>query len=39
MDFLMKLVEGSHFAIKLVIVIICLYYVAKKGGIALGMLG
>ena len=39
MDFLMNLGEGSLFAIQLVIVLICLFYGAKKGGIALGMLG
>ena len=39
MDFLMNLGEGSQFAIQLVIVLICLFYGAKKGGIALGMLG
>ena len=39
MDFLMNLGEGSQFAIQLDIVLICLFYGAKKGGIALGMLG
>ena len=39
MGFLMNLGEGSQFAIQLVIVLICLFYGAKKGGIALGMLG
>lgn len=39
MDFLMNLGEGSQFAIQLLIVLICLFYGAKKGGIALGMLG
>ena len=39
MDFLMNLSEGSQFAIQLAIVLICLFYGAKKGGIALGMLG
>ena len=39
MDFLMNLAEGTQFAIQLVIVLICLFYGAKKGGIALGMLG
>ena len=39
MDFLMNLGEGSQFAIQLAIVLICLFYGAKKGGIALGMLG
>ena len=35
----MNLGEGAQFAIQLVIVLICLFYGAKKGGIALGMLG
>lgn len=39
MDFLMNLGEGTQFAIQLLIVLICLFYGAKKGGIALGMLG
>ena len=39
MDFLMNLGEGSQFAIQLAIVLICLFYGAKKGGNALGMLG
>ena len=39
MDFLMNLGEGSQFAIQLAIVLICLFYGAKKGGIALSMLG
>ncbi|MED9963536.1 MAG: anaerobic C4-dicarboxylate transporter [Haemophilus parainfluenzae] len=39
MDFLMNLGEGSQFVIQLVIVLICLFFGAKKGGIALGMLG
>lgn len=39
MDFLTNLSEGTQFAIQLVIVLICLFYGAKKGGIALGMLG
>ena len=39
MDFLMNLSEGVQFAIQLLIVLICLFYGAKKGGIALGMLG
>ena len=39
MDFLMNLGEGAQFAIQLAIVLICLFYGAKKGGIALGMLG
>ena len=39
MQFLMGLSEGFQFAIQLLIVLICLFYGAKKGGIALGMLG
>ena len=39
MEFLTSLGEGAQFAIQLLIVLICLFYVAKKGGIALGMLG
>ena len=36
MEFLMNLSEGTQFAIQLAIVLICLFYGAKKGGIALG---
>lgn len=39
MDFLMNLSEGTQFAIQLLVVLICLFYGAKKGGIALGLLG
>ena len=39
MDFLTNLSEGMQFAVQLVIVLICLFYGARKGGIALGMLG
>ena len=39
MEFLMSLSEGTQFAIQLAIVLICLFYGAKKGGIALGLLG
>lgn len=39
MDFLTNLSEGTQFVIQLVIVLICLFYGARKGGIALGMLG
>ena len=39
MDFLMNLGEGTQFTIQLAIVLICLFYGAKKGGIALGLLG
>jgi len=35
----MNLSEGTQFAIQLAIVLICLFYGAKKGGIALGLLG
>ncbi len=39
MEFLMNLSEGTQFAVQLVIVLICLFYGARKGGISLGMLG
>ena len=39
MDFLTNLSESTQFAIQLVIVLMCLFYGAKKGGIALGLLG
>ena len=39
MEFLINLSESSQFAIQLAIVLICLFYGAKKGGIALGLLG
>ena len=39
MEFLTSLEEGTQFAIQLLVVLICLFYGAKKGGIALGMLG
>ncbi|WP_298060750.1 anaerobic C4-dicarboxylate transporter family protein, partial [uncultured Helicobacter sp.] len=39
MEFLMSLSEGTQFAIQLIVVLICLFYGAKKGGIALGLLG
>ena len=35
MDFLMNLGEGTQFTIQLAIVLICLFYGAKKGGIRL----
>ena len=35
MEFLMNLSEGTQFAIQLAIVLICLFYGAKKGGIGL----
>ncbi|EAB5332705.1 anaerobic C4-dicarboxylate transporter [Campylobacter jejuni] len=39
MDFLTSLSEAGQFAIQIIIVLICLFYGAKKGGIALGLLG
>ena len=39
MDFLTNLSEGTQFAIQLAVVLLCLFYGAKKGGIALGLLG
>lgn len=39
MDFLTSLSDGKQFTIQLLIVLICLFYGAKKGGIALGLLG
>lgn len=39
MGFLSQLSEGTQFAIQLAIVLACLFYGAKKGGIALGLLG
>ena len=39
MDFLMSLSEGTQFSIQLIIVLVCLFYGARKGGIALGLLG
>ncbi|QCD53232.1 anaerobic C4-dicarboxylate transporter [Campylobacter sp. RM16192] len=39
MEFLTSLSEGTQFAIQLLVVLICLFYGAKKGGIALGLLG
>ncbi|CZE50674.1 anaerobic C4-dicarboxylate transporter [Campylobacter geochelonis] len=39
MEFLTNLSNGTQFALQLIIVLICLFYGAKKGGIALGMLG
>ena len=39
MSFLTNLSEGTQFAIQLAIVLMCLFYGAKKGGIALGLLG
>lgn len=39
MEFLMGLNEGLQFAIQLLIVLICLFYGARKGGITLGHIG
>ena len=39
MEFLTNLSDGKQFAIQLIIVLICLFYGARKGGIALGLLG
>lgn len=39
MQFLMNLSEGTQFAIQLAVVLVCLFYGARKGGIALGLLG
>ncbi|EAJ6150371.1 TPA: anaerobic C4-dicarboxylate transporter [Campylobacter lari subsp. concheus] len=39
MEILTSLSEGTQFSIQLAVVLICLFYGAKKGGIALGLLG
>ncbi|OCR17628.1 anaerobic C4-dicarboxylate transporter [Helicobacter pullorum] len=39
MDFFINLDEGVQFAIQIVVVLVCLFYGARKGGVALGMLG
>lgn len=39
MELLINLNEGTQFAIQIIIVLICLFYGVKKGGIALGLLG
>lgn len=39
MEFLTSLSEGWQFALQLIVVLICLFYGARKGGIALGLLG
>ncbi|EAJ0468726.1 anaerobic C4-dicarboxylate transporter [Campylobacter upsaliensis] len=39
MDFLTNLNESTQFLIQIIVVLICLFYGAKKGGIALGLLG
>lgn len=39
MDFLMNLSESTQFTLQLIVVLGCLFYGAKKGGMALGILG
>lgn len=39
MDFLTNLSEATQFVLQLIIVLVCLFYGARKGGIALGLLG
>ncbi|HEC1554936.1 TPA: anaerobic C4-dicarboxylate transporter [Campylobacter upsaliensis] len=39
MDFLTSFNESTQFLIQIIVVLICLFYGAKKGGIALGLLG
>ena len=39
MNFLMNMSQGWQFALQLSIVLACLFYGAKKGGVALGLLG
>ncbi len=39
MGFLVNLSEGWQFFIQLIVILICLFYGARKGGIALGLLG
>ncbi|MDY3113826.1 MAG: anaerobic C4-dicarboxylate transporter family protein, partial [Helicobacter sp.] len=39
MEVLTSLSEGWQFTIQLLVVLICLFYGARKGGIALGLLG
>ncbi|MDE6886292.1 MAG: anaerobic C4-dicarboxylate transporter [Helicobacteraceae bacterium] len=39
MEFLTSLSEGTQFLIQIIVVLICLFYGARKGGIALGLLG
>lgn len=39
MDFLTSLNESTQFLIQIIVVLICLFYGAKRGGIALGLLG
>ena len=39
MEFLTNMSEGWQFTLQLIVVLVCLFYGAKKGGIALGLLG
>ena len=39
MSFFINMSEGTQFAIQLIVVLMCLFYGARKGGIALGLLG
>ncbi len=39
MEFLTSLNEGTQFAIQISVVLVCLFYGARKGGVALGLLG
>lgn len=39
MEFLTSLSESTQFFLQLIIVLGCLFYGAKKGGMALGILG
>ncbi len=39
MSFLTSMSEGWQFALQLIIVLVCLFYGARKGGVALGLLG
>ena len=39
MEFFTSLSEGVQFAIQIVVVLVCLFYGARKGGVALGLLG
>ncbi len=39
MEFFTSMSEGTQFAIQLLVVLACLFYGARKGGISLGLLG
>ena len=39
MNFITSMGEGTQFVIQLILVVACLFYGARKGGIALGLLG